>query len=204
MNKALAGDGQAPARLSEQTVDSSEGFKFTVTADGLRSHNDAVIPWSSILEAHRQVCPGFRHEFDEIYDKGNEPGCVFNETDRLKLVIMHEECRGRDASALRLRNPSCARRKRRRFKRPFSRLDYKNHMQTAPTPKCGDYFDPKKGDDLPPDLFGATIVRIGSPVSERVIEGGGLAIEYTPNGSNERKLLVLEFNELGMWVSKKS
>jgi hypothetical protein len=48
-------------------------------------------------------------------------------------------------------------------------------------------------------MTGATIVRIGAP-AEDGIEGGGLVIDYVPQGGAAVYRAVLAFNESGMWV----
>lgn len=68
-------------------------------------------------------------------------------------------------------------------------------------PKWADIFDSSHGEDIPPDLIGATIVRIGVPLEEsEKLDGGGLAIEYTPANSREKKLILLAFSDCGMWT----
>jgi hypothetical protein len=52
--------------------------------------------------------------------------------------------------------------------------------------------------DVPNDMAGATIVRIGT-IPGRDIEGGGLVIDYAPIGGGSKRC-VLAFNELGMWI----
>jgi hypothetical protein len=51
-----------------------------------------------------------------------------------------------------------------------------------------------------PDLAGATIERIGTPVDCLLVEGGGLVIDYIDPKDAHAKRLVLGFTELGMWV----
>lgn len=48
-------------------------------------------------------------------------------------------------------------------------------------------------------LTGARILQIGSP-DDGDLEGGGLVIDYVPEGATDRHRVVLAFNELGMWV----
>jgi len=62
-----------------------------------------------------------------------------------------------------------------------------------------DSFDSGRGDEVPSDLAGATILCVGTVDAD--LEGGGLAIEYRPPGSDERRRVVFAFNELGMWVA---
>lgn len=54
-------------------------------------------------------------------------------------------------------------------------------------------------DDFPADLIGATIVQMGT-IPERKAEGGGLVIDYRPNGGESVRRALFAFNELGMWV----
>ena len=72
---------------------------------------------------------------------------------------------------------------------------------TGIVPKWSDIFDVERSEAVPNDLIGATIYAIGTPSPNNTLEGGGLAIEYIPACSSERKRLTLAFNELGMWVS---
>jgi hypothetical protein len=53
--------------------------------------------------------------------------------------------------------------------------------------------------DIPKDLIGATILRMGTLPGLNV-EGGGLVIDYRPRNSQETNRVVFGFNELGMWV----
>lgn len=70
-------------------------------------------------------------------------------------------------------------------------------------PKWPDWFDPSRGDDVPAELIGAKIITIGSPIGmKEKPEGGGLIIEYVPAHSDQKKVLILGFNELGMWVDQ--
>jgi len=61
---------------------------------------------------------------------------------------------------------------------------------------CGRFY-PEGGEEVFRRLQGAVILRIGSP-ADGDVEGGGLAIEYEREGV--AGLLILGFNELGMWV----
>ena len=49
------------------------------------------------------------------------------------------------------------------------------------------------------DLVGATIVRIGTP-AKLDLDGGGLAIEYRRVGDEVNRVLLMGFNEIGMWI----
>jgi hypothetical protein len=61
----------------------------------------------------------------------------------------------------------------------------------------------RPGEPVPADLIGARIVRFeGAEVERGRFEGGGLVIEYVPDGASSAKTIVFEFNELGMWESE--
>jgi len=69
--------------------------------------------------------------------------------------------------------------------------------------RFGDIFKPERGELVPSDLIGATILAIGAPTGEEEKpEGGGLLIDYAVAGNGERKRIILAFNELGMWIEK--
>jgi hypothetical protein len=53
-------------------------------------------------------------------------------------------------------------------------------------------------DDLLPHMAGATIIRIGS-IEDVDLEGGGLVIDYRPQGVSGTLRVVFAFNELGLW-----
>ncbi len=53
-------------------------------------------------------------------------------------------------------------------------------------------------DPVPAELIGAKILAFGT--TEEDIEGGGLVIEFLPNGVSHCVRLTLAFTELGMWV----
>ncbi len=55
-------------------------------------------------------------------------------------------------------------------------------------------------ESFPRDILGATLVQIGTPEDANLLEGGGLVIDYRPNGSDSVRRLVVAFNELGAWV----
>jgi hypothetical protein len=55
---------------------------------------------------------------------------------------------------------------------------------------------------IPPGLVGATIVDIGAAPEQLDVEGGGLVIDYRPQGSDVVRRLVLAFNEIAMWVEE--
>lgn len=54
-------------------------------------------------------------------------------------------------------------------------------------------------EDMPNDLIGAKIIRIGTP-AKRGVEGGGLVIDYVTEDSTSSKRIVFAFNERGMWI----
>ncbi len=69
-------------------------------------------------------------------------------------------------------------------------------------PKWPNLFDPHRGENVPPDLIGATILAIGTldgPRKDRP-EGGGLVIDYRPKNATKRRRVTLAFTELGMRV----
>jgi hypothetical protein len=70
-------------------------------------------------------------------------------------------------------------------------------------PNLPDYFHPESGDKFPADLIGAEIVRLGT-TKEAHVEGGGLVIDYKPNGSQKIQRLHLAFNDLGVWIHRQS
>ena len=74
-------------------------------------------------------------------------------------------------------------------------------MEIKVSTKWPDYLHPLAGPDVPPDLIGSEILAIGEPISDVRFEGGGLAIEYRPANSSEKKMIVLEFTEVAMWVA---
>ena len=57
------------------------------------------------------------------------------------------------------------------------------------------------GDEFPVGIIGAKIVKFGQP-EEGDFEGGGLAIEFIPDGEIESKIVIFAFTELGMWVAR--
>jgi len=68
---------------------------------------------------------------------------------------------------------------------------------------------PSRGDTLPDDLKGATIINFGTAEGLEA-EGGGLIIDYLPpyhrgsisEGPPNPMRLILAFTELGMWVER--
>lgn len=59
-----------------------------------------------------------------------------------------------------------------------------------------------RGDALPPDLIGATIINFGAAPHEYHFEGGGLIIDYIPKDRSETKRIVLAFQRVGYVVGK--
>jgi hypothetical protein len=57
----------------------------------------------------------------------------------------------------------------------------------------------RRGELVPRDLSGATILEIGTAKGAT-----GLAIRYRPSGASEDKTLLIDFNEVGMWVHAQS
>lgn len=66
--------------------------------------------------------------------------------------------------------------------------------------KLPNYFHPDEGFDVPADIIGSRIVSFGTFAEDRLIDGGGLVIEYVPSGSRATKRIVLAFGETGMWI----
>lgn len=80
----------------------------------------------------------------------------------------------------------------------FSRRDV-DYCSAKITPRLAYVF--AEGDEaFPAELAGATITRIGSPEDPKLIEGGGLVIDFVPQGATTTRRLVLGFTELGMWI----
>jgi hypothetical protein len=77
-------------------------------------------------------------------------------------------------------------------------LDYGALQPIALLP---DYSTNERGDDLPPNIVGATIVQFGAAPVSASLEGGGLIFDYRPHDSSEVLRVVLEFVETGMWIS---
>ena len=75
--------------------------------------------------------------------------------------------------------------------------------RAAIIPKWPQRVNSQRGEPVPLELIGATIVAIGAldlPYLERP-EGGGLVIDYRPKECSETRRLILAFTELGMWTS---
>jgi hypothetical protein len=82
------------------------------------------------------------------------------------------------------------------------KLPPRNLSEATVLPRLPDRLDPRRGDVVPPDLIGATIVAFGAAAPECDLEGGGLIIDYVPAGEAIPKRIVLAFTELGMWVER--
>jgi hypothetical protein len=52
---------------------------------------------------------------------------------------------------------------------------------------------------LPEGIVGATVVAIGTPHDPRLVEGGGLIIDYLPKGATLVRRVVLAADETAMW-----
>jgi hypothetical protein len=55
-------------------------------------------------------------------------------------------------------------------------------------------------DPLPEGIIGAKILSFGSVPDKRFVEGGGLVIDYLPEGQSTPIRVVFYFTELGMGV----
>jgi hypothetical protein len=69
-------------------------------------------------------------------------------------------------------------------------------------PKWPNLFDSKRGETVPDELQGVTIVAIGTldfSNEKDPPEGGGLVIDYTPKGYLEVRRITLVFTDSGMW-----
>ena len=69
-------------------------------------------------------------------------------------------------------------------------------------PRWPNLLDSQRGNAVPDELTGATIVAIGTMDFYREDdrpEGGGLVIDYTPKGESDVRRIILAFTELGMW-----
>jgi hypothetical protein len=74
-------------------------------------------------------------------------------------------------------------------------------METIPLPNLPDSLRPAHGDVIPPGLIGARILRFGAAKGEFDLEGGGLIVDYVPEGSEQLRRVVFSLNDLGMWVT---
>jgi hypothetical protein len=74
-------------------------------------------------------------------------------------------------------------------------------------PRLPNRFQPEDGDRVPRGLVGAKVLRFGTVSKDEAatvapsLEGGGLVIDYIRDGDRFPSRVVLEFNELGMWVA---
>jgi hypothetical protein len=75
-----------------------------------------------------------------------------------------------------------------------------NTKETKTVRKWANYFNSSEGGVVPADLIG--VADIGAYQGENKPEGGGLVIEYQPAHSNDKKRIVLAFNESGMWETE--
>lgn len=55
-------------------------------------------------------------------------------------------------------------------------------------------------DSFDADLIGSKIIGFGT-IPDSDLEGGGLVIDYVPEGQVKSRRIIFEFNELGMWIS---
>ncbi len=77
--------------------------------------------------------------------------------------------------------------------------DYNSMPIARELPPAGHYTD--RGRDTFRLLCGARIVQIGTPDDDAVsIEGGGLVIDFIPEGQQHPRRIVFGFNECGMWI----
>ena len=53
---------------------------------------------------------------------------------------------------------------------------------------------------MPAKIIGSTIMAMGTLPGNTGIEGGGLVIDYTPEGESIPSRVVFGFNELSLWV----
>lgn len=56
------------------------------------------------------------------------------------------------------------------------------------------------GESLPSDLFGATLLQIGTAANDT--DSGELIIEYKPLNQSTPRRLVLLFDDRGMWIDQ--
>jgi hypothetical protein len=68
----------------------------------------------------------------------------------------------------------------------------------AELPPAGHYTE--RAHELFMSLRGAKIVACGAPVDPAAVEGGGLIIDFIPDGSDTVRRVVFAFTELGMWI----
>jgi hypothetical protein len=63
-----------------------------------------------------------------------------------------------------------------------------------------DAFYPDSGAELPEGIIGSTIVNFGTVPAAWHAAGGGLVIDFIPDGGETVRRVVFGFNERGMWV----
>ena len=71
----------------------------------------------------------------------------------------------------------------------------------AVIPRLPDARGPLLGEDVPTGLVGSRIVRFGTVEDVGGMEGGGLVIDFIPDGEDRERRVVFSFNELGMWIT---
>ncbi len=57
-----------------------------------------------------------------------------------------------------------------------------------------------RNEPLPDGIEGAHIVRIGALKNSRLVEGGGLVIDYQPAGHDSVRRVILAFDGTAMWT----
>lgn len=66
-------------------------------------------------------------------------------------------------------------------------------------PRLPTMYGPDRGEQMPSDLIGAKIIKIGALSDARHVEGGGLAIDYVTNcGLTQR--VIFASNDLALWL----
>jgi hypothetical protein len=78
-----------------------------------------------------------------------------------------------------------------------------SNLSVVPALPC--VYGPERTSEMPKELVGAKIMRIGMPSAEEVdsdvtLEGGGLVIDFQPKSSECVRRIVFSFNELAMWI----
>jgi hypothetical protein len=68
----------------------------------------------------------------------------------------------------------------------------------AELPPAGHYTERRH--DVFLSLRGAKIIACGAPADPNAVEGGGLVIDFIPEGDTDPRRVVFAFTELGMWV----
>ena len=77
----------------------------------------------------------------------------------------------------------------------------KDFSQMKILPQLPDRFVSGRGDPVPVELRGATIVNIGGCADPTCAEGGGLVVDFRKRGGGHIERIVFAFTELGMWVT---